>query len=250
MASNPSQKCCFEAITHEGEAKGKYIDLYGVKTYVTGETSSDDKVLVFFTDYFGNSMINNLLVADHFAKSGYKVYMPDILLGDVVTVESLETLDLKAWLSRHTEELVKPVVDNFMTAFKKEKNPNFLAVVGYCFGAKYAIQQINEKTGDADVAAIAHPSFVTIEEVAAIGRNPLLISAAEVDPVFSSEMRHITEDKLKEMGARYQLDLFSGVTHGFAVRGDLSDPVVKYAKEKVLFDQVYWFDHFANSISK
>lgn len=245
MASNPSQKCCFEGIYHEGASKGKYIDLFGVDTYIIGEQLSNDKVIVLFTDYFGNHFNNSLLIADQLSAKGYKVYIPDILFDDAVGVNDAATLDIMKWLSNHTEARTKPLIDKYMASVKKEFNPGFLGVIGYCFGAKYAIQQINETTGTANAAAIAHPSFVTIDEVAAIGRNPLLISAAENDRVFPQDLRKLTEDKLKENGATYQMDLFSGTSHGFAVRGDLTDPQVKYAKEKVFYDQVYWFDHFS-----
>ncbi|SMN20708.1 similar to Saccharomyces cerevisiae YAL049C AIM2 Cytoplasmic protein involved in mitochondrial function or organization [Maudiozyma saulgeensis] len=246
MASNPSQKCCFEGVYHEGIAKGRYIDLFGIETYVIGEQYSNDKVLVIFTDYFGIHFNNSLLIADQLSAKGYKVYIPDILFGDAVDPDNTENLDREKWLAAHNETRTKPMVDKFMASFREEINPGYLGVLGYCFGAKYAIQQINENTGIADAAAIAHPSFVTIEEVAAIGQNPLLISAAETDPVFPQDMRKLTEDKLKEIGARYQLDLFSGTYHGFAVRGDLSNPQVLYAKEKVFYDQIYWFDHLSS----
>lgn len=118
----------------------------------------------------------------------------------------------------------------------------FLGVIGYCYGAKYAIQQI-ASDGYATAAAVAHPSFVTIEEVEAI-KKPLLISAAETDPIFPVELRHQTEEALAKIKARYQLDLFSGVVHGYAVRGDIKDPVVKYAMTKTISDQVQWFAQF------
>ncbi|CAB4254832.1 similar to Saccharomyces cerevisiae YAL049C AIM2 Cytoplasmic protein involved in mitochondrial function or organization [Maudiozyma barnettii] len=245
MASNPSQKCCFEGFYHEGTAKGRYTDVFGIETYVIGEQYSNDKVLILFTDYFGIHFNNSLLIADQLSAKGYKVYIPDILFGDAVDPNNVENLDLQKWLSAHNEIRTKPMVDKFMASFKKEINPGFLGVLGYCFGAKYAIQQIHENTGTANAAAIAHPSFVTIEEVAAIGKRPLLISAAETDPVFAPELRKLTEEKLKEIGSRYQIDLFSGTSHGFAVRGDLSDPQVLYAKEKAFYDQVYWFDHLS-----
>ena len=39
--------------------------------------------------------------------------------------------------------------------------------------------------------------------------------------MFAPELRHQTEDELAKLeGVRYQVDLFSGVTHGFAV-GDI-----------------------------
>ena len=118
--------------------------------------------------------------------------------------------------------------------------PTFLGGIGYCFGAKFAVQNLSTN-GYLDAAAVAHPSFVSMEEVKAIKR-PIIISAAETDQVFTPELRHQTEDELAKLeGVRYQVDLFSGVTHGFAVRGDIKNPIVRYAKEKVLADQLAFF---------
>lgn len=118
--------------------------------------------------------------------------------------------------------------------------PTFLGGIGYCFGAKFAVQNLSIN-GYLDAAAVAHPSFVSMEEVKAIKR-PIIISAAETDQVFAPELRHQTEDELAKLeGVRYQVDLFSGVTHGFAVRGDIKNPIVRYAKEKVLADQLAFF---------
>lgn len=154
-----------------------------------------------------------------------------------------EKTDLSKWLPNHGPEVTSPIVEDFLAALKADIDYKFLGVVGYCYGAKYAIHQIAEGKY-ASAAAAAHPSFVTIEEVAAV-KKPLLISAAETDSIFTTELRHQTEAKLQEIGARYQVDLFSGVTHGFAARGDISDPVVKYAKEKAFSDMVYWFNQFS-----
>lgn len=236
MASNPPGKCCTLSSFHEGTSKGKHVPFCGLETYVTGEDS--DRTVVILTDIYGSKYNNVLLVADEIAKCGYKVYIPDILKGDPVD----GSVSLDKWLPNHTNEITKPIVDDFLAAFRKEVNPKFLGVIGYCFGAKYAIQQISA-SGHADAAAVAHPSFVSIEEVAEI-KKPIIISAAEEDSIFPPELRHQTEAKLAEIGARYQIDLFSGVSHGFAVRGDILNPVVKYAKEKALADQLQFFALF------
>lgn len=44
------------------------------------------------------------------------------------------------------------------------------------------------------------------------------------------------------MKATYQINLFSGVEHGFAVRGDISKKHIKFAKEQAFFQAVAWFD--------
>lgn len=247
MASNPPGPCCFKGFYHTGEPKGHHKDMYGMETYVSGNGKTD-KVLVIITDAFGNKLNNTLLVADQLADAGYQVYIPDILFGDCL--EKLDnTVNFQEWMTKHNKVATKSVVDKFMENLRKEFSPKFVGVIGYCFGAKYAVQQVHKTDGHADVCAIAHPSFVELEEVEAIGKSKsILISAAESDVTFSAELRHLTEASLSKLGMRYQIDLFSGVEHGFAVRGDTSNPVVKYAKEKVLSDQVYWFNTFSRDI--
>lgn len=217
---------------------GKYETVHGLDTYVTGTNSS--RLIVILTDIFGHKLNNTLLLADQFARNDYKVLIPDILKNDPFdpSVHKLES-----WFPGHSAEVTKPIVDEFLTSLRKEVGADaFIGVVGYCFGAKYAVQNI-AADATADAAAIAHPSLVTIEEIAAI-KKPVIISAAQTDLIFPPELRHQTEATLVEIGARFQIDLFSGVSHGFAVRGDILDPVVKYAKEKVHADQVLFFSLF------
>lgn len=244
MASNPPGSCCFKGFYHEGEPKGTYKNLFGIDTYVIGENNKE-KVLVILTDVFGNKLNNTMLIADQFADAGYQVHVPDILFGDCI--EKLDgSVNFEEWKARHNKVATKAVADQFMKGLKEVYSPKFLGVIGYCFGAKYAVQQVNGMDGFADVCAIAHPSYVDTQELESIGKNkPILISAAEEDNIFSAELRHSTEATLSKLNLRYQLDLFSGVKHGFAVRGDISDPVVKYAKEKTLSDQIYWFNTFS-----
>jgi dienelactone hydrolase len=40
----------------------------------------------------------------------------------------------------------------------------------------------------------------------------------------------------------WQINLFSGVEHGFAVRGDINVKQQKFAKEQAFLQAVAWFD--------
>lgn len=73
-------------------------------------------------------------------------------------------------------------------------------------------------------------------------RIPLALTAAETDDIFPVSKRHEFEAKLRELGHPYQINLYSGVNHGFAVRCDLSQRVQKYAKESAFFQAVQWFE--------
>ncbi len=58
---------------------------------------------------------------------------------------------------------------------------------------------------------------------------------SEIDTLFSAQQRHEAEEILAEVGQPYQINLFGGVEHGFAVRADLSIKQNKFAKEQVSF---------------
>ena len=236
MASNPPGKCCTEANLHEGTPIGSFKQIFDLDTYTVGDESLD-KIIIIITDIYGNHFKNTQLIADAIAKNGYRVLVPDILNGNPLDTSKE---NLQDWLKKHTLEITEPIINGFINKVKTELKPQFLGAIGYCFGAKYTIRNMTE-TGPLDAGAIAHPSFVTIEEVQAI-RKPLIISAAEIDPIFTTELRHQTEVELAKLdGVRYEITVFSGTTHGFAVKGDLSQPLVKYAKEKALNDQLCFF---------
>lgn len=57
-------------------------------------------------------------------------------------------------------------------------------------------------------------------------------------------MRYKSEEILKKTALPYQINLFSGVTHGFAVRCDLTDRVQKFAKEQAYCQAVAWFNQY------
>lgn len=237
MASNPPGKCCAETNFHDGSAQGKLETVYGLDTYVVG--NSDSRFIVIATDIFGHEYNNVRLIADQWAKVGYKVYVPDILKGDAFNPGD----DLGKWIQSHTPEVTTPIYGGFVSKLREEVGKSaFIGSIGYCFGAKYVVQE-SAANGNLDAAAIAHPSFVSIEEVAEI-KKPIIISAAETDSIFTVELRHQTEAKLAEIKARYEITLFGGVEHGYAVRGDVTNPVVKYAAEKTLNDQIGWFSLF------
>lgn len=73
-------------------------------------------------------------------------------------------------------------------------------------------------------------------------KGPLSIAAAETDQIFPNEKRHQTEDILRELKLPYQINLYAGVEHGFAVRGDPNNRTIQYAKEAALLQALQWFD--------
>lgn len=92
-----------------------------------------------------------------------------------------------------------------------------------------------------DVVYTAHPTGVEVDELKAV-TGPLAISAAEVDNYFPTEKRRETEEILVHNSAPHQINIYSGVPHGFATRCDLKDPVQRHAKESAFLQAVIWFE--------
>lgn len=67
---------------------------------------------------------------------------------------------------------------------------------------------------------------------------------AETDSIFTTQLRHESEETLIKAGQPWQINLFSGVSHGFAVRADLSDKTQKWAKEQAFCQAVVWFNQY------
>ncbi|EGV63676.1 hypothetical protein PSN45_004279 [Yamadazyma tenuis] len=228
--------CCTEKILHEGTPAGSYSTVHGLDTYVTGDVTNK-KILVIITDIFGYKLNNVLLLADQLAKlGGYKVLIPDIFDGDIFVAGN----DVQAWFPKHSESIVAPIINDFLKKLKEDEKPTFLGGIGYCFGGKYVMQHLS-KDGYFDAGATPHPSLVVTADVEAIER-PLLISTPYADQMFGNDLRRETEDILsKKEGLKWEITLFSGVTHGYSVRGDISQPQIKYAKEKTVMDQLAFF---------
>ncbi|KAH0196599.1 hypothetical protein KCU99_g9266, partial [Aureobasidium melanogenum] len=217
MASNLPDRCCIVGVRHDGSSKGEMRNIRSISTYFSyPEDRQTKNAILILTDFFGHEFINVQLIADQFAANGYFVVMPDLYEGDAVSLDRPEDFDIMAWGQKGGPESK-----------------------GYCFGAKYVARFLAKGKG-VDVGAMAHPSFVDADEIRAIER-PLTIAAAEIDHVFSEDMRHETERILKEGKKIYQITLYSGVEHGFAVRSEMSKKEVKYAKEATFLLQVQWF---------
>jgi dienelactone hydrolase len=168
--------------------------------------------------------------------------MPDVFNKDPVPLNPPEGFDfMNGWFPKHGPETVKPVVEDSLKQMREKYGCKNIGGVGYCFGAKYVIQYL--KKGQIDAGYVAHPSFVTEDELSAI-ENPLSIAAAETDEIYPAEKRHASEAILAKKDVPYQQNLFSDVVHGFAVRADISKKQARFAKEQAFLQAVHWFDEY------
>lgn len=249
MASNPPAQCCTIGVKHEGEPTGKSLKVEGIDAYEAvpiGKTVHKEVALLYIPDVIGIWQ-NSQLMADQFAANGYYTFMPDPFNGDPISLNRPENFDFMSWLTKgstgdnpHTVKEVDPIIQKSIE-YLKSKGYKKIGALGYCFGAKYVCRFMAGK--GIDVGYVAHPSFVEEDELRAI-KGPLSIAAAETDQIFPAEKRHKSEEILVETKQPYQINLYSGVEHGFSVRCDISVKHEKFAKEKAFLQGVQWFDEY------
>lgn len=71
----------------------------------------------------------------------------------------------------------------------------------------------------------------------------LIHSSIEFDDLFPTTLRHESEEILIKTGNQWQINLYGGVKHGFAVRADLSDKHQKWTKEQAFNQALTWFNY-------
>ncbi|KZT09837.1 alpha/beta-hydrolase [Laetiporus sulphureus 93-53] len=230
---------CVSGVRHEGTPEGKFEEIAGVSCYVATPSGdyAKEKVILYLTDIFGVELPNHQFLADDYARNGLKVVIPDILNKDPAPADALDpgsTWDFMPWLGRHGMETVHPVLDKVIPALKVT-GVQKIAVLGYCYGARPAFDLAFKNT--VSVVAVSHPSLLQVpadlEKYSAESKAPLLINSCEVDQMFPKESQAKADEILGggKFAPGYVRTYWEGCTHGFSVRGDMSDPKVKAGKE-------------------
>jgi dienelactone hydrolase len=70
--------------------------------------------------------------------------------------------------------------------------------------------------------------------------DPLFLSCAEIDQTFPTESRNNAVNIMNAEKKKHQVQLFHGVAHGFALRGNMDDPYERYTKEQSLKGIADW----------
>ena len=76
-----------------------------------------------------------------------------------------------------------------------------------------------------------------------------LMTSIETDQSFNSTQRFKAEEIFMKQNATYQINVYSGTQHGFAIRVDLSNKRQLFGKESAFYQAVRWFDEWLKGIS-
>ncbi|PPJ51011.1 hypothetical protein CBER1_07813 [Cercospora berteroae] len=250
VIAHPSAACCISGKIHTGDPKGRTEQILDVETYIASPSpsKSNGNIILYFPDVFA-LFTNSKLMMDGMAEAGYLVLAPDYFRGDAIYKHKKTladpndnpTFDFPAWLAKH-QEFSHPFVPKWVEEVKRKfgKEGTKYVCTGYCYGAPYVCDQLSEK-GICEAGAFAHPAFLQESHFENV-KKPIFLSCSEIDQTFPKEFRRRAVDILDEKKARYQVQVFQGVSHGFALRGDMDDKWQRYAKEASFQGILDWFD--------
>ncbi|KAJ7580258.1 Alpha/Beta hydrolase protein [Mycena floridula] len=249
VLAGPPGDCCFTGFKHTGTASGTKVSIANIPTYLSKPPSSKVKtsvkppVILFCSDVYGPFHLNNQLVQDYFASHGFIVLGIDYFLGDsYLHAVARPEFDRDTWVigsRKQALEIFPKWLEGVRAEYGEETK---YASVGYCFGGTFVLELA--ATDKIVAAAVAHPAFL-LEEHFAQAKKPLLLSCAEDDFTFSLDSRRQAEDILKGNSSQYCFQVFSGVSHGFAVRGDPKEGDTRWAKEESARGIINWFMRFS-----
>ncbi|TEB21715.1 alpha/beta-hydrolase [Coprinellus micaceus] len=252
VLAGPIGPDCITGVTYEGREVGTNVTIAGVPTYLSipspePEEGTPKKVILFFSDVYSAFHVNNMLLQDWFASQGFYVAGLDYFFGDPIQAHDGEPgFNQAAWLAksqRQAEEALPKWLEAVRETYGRDAK---YGAVGYCFGGPYALRIA--ATEDVVASAFAHPAFLTESDFAKITK-PLLLSCAETDSTFPRTSLYRATDILAQNKKQYHVQVFSGVSHGFATRADPNDPNAVWAKEQSARGVVEWFNRFGNSTS-
>jgi dienelactone hydrolase len=162
----------------------------------------------------------------------------------------LKAIFLLAGTAFHTRRSKsRAIIFNFMRALRADPATADakIGVVGFCWGGQYSILLGQNDSGPGstaskplvDAAFTAHPAqFKTPEDIEKV-KIPLSMALAENDLWVPPKETQILKNLEKE--EPYEVVIFEGTKHGFALRCDEKDEVQMAAAEKAEEQALSWF---------
>ncbi|CAO3642742.1 unnamed protein product [Mucor hiemalis] len=176
-----SKACCtLPPVASDYTPIGSIENLGDLSVYTVGPKDATKAVFVFY-DIFGFH-VNTKQFCDILAKNcGWKVVMPDFFRGKPLVESDLGDIPkLLAWVDKNgTAEVVTPDVIRVQEHLKQQ-GVTAATFVGFCWGAKIAVQLTSTLPFFVGAACI-HPSFVDVKDAETAGA-PILNVPSEDEP--------------------------------------------------------------------
>ncbi|KAI3814825.1 hypothetical protein L1987_14470 [Smallanthus sonchifolius] len=216
-----------------GDESGEIKQIASLNSYVSGNPDSKIAVLLI-SDVYGYGAPKLRQIADKVASAGYYAVVPDFFFGDPFIPKT----QLQDWLKNHP---AMPAVDfaKHVIHALKEKGITKIGAAGFCWGAKVVVELA--KDADIQVAALLHPTFVTLDDIKGV-KVPVAILGAEFDKISPPEVVKEFEAALQ---AKPEVDhfvkIYPGVSHGWTVRYRDEDITSGKRAQEAHQDLLDWF---------
>ncbi|KAK4223991.1 protein AIM2 [Podospora fimiseda] len=281
----PFCKDCFTGTRPEDvEIHGTEEKIHGFKTYVarpsnssTSNPASPKNVIVYIPDAFGWATKHARILADSYAtRVNCLVYLPDFMAGTPLSESFLETKDtslsffskilkflrlgpaLLFFFLRNNRGASHPRILAFLRAIRPEFDK--VGVAGFCWGGMHSIlvtHDVDQNKLDGkflvDCAFSAHPGMLSFPKDIEAVKQPLSVANGDDDEYMGREnmgtLIRILEAKGAEVGqeGNYEVIVYPGAKHGFAVRGDYSDPKQRQQRDASEDQAGVWFQKWFGS---
>jgi dienelactone hydrolase len=155
--------------------------------------------------------------------------------------EAWKDLDIPAFVSRNTKDKRRDEI--FACARVLRSQYKKVGAIGFCFGG-WAVFELGAEGNDLmDCISTGHPSWLTKEDIEKVA-VPVQILAPEHDPVYTQELKDLSNAVIPTRGVPYQYQFFPGVSHAFCTRGSPEDAAERKAMKIAKDAVVYWFRQF------
>ncbi|KAJ8127004.1 hypothetical protein O1611_g6633 [Lasiodiplodia mahajangana] len=235
--SNHSEACCkIPPVVSEGyEPKGRYIDVDGLKTYVTGPPDAEKAILAVY-DIFGffPQIIQGAdILATGDTEQSYQIFMPDFFNGNPASMEWYPPVNdeqvalVTKWFENAEWSIHKPKLPGILQAAEKV-NPNIKAwgIMGYCWGGKMASIAAGDEPGLFKAAVQTSPARIDAKDGALV-KIPTMMLASQ------GESAESVEEYEKSLSVPHHVERFEDQTHGWmSARAGLKDDRVKAEYER------------------
>ncbi|KAI1128547.1 Alpha/Beta hydrolase protein [Nemania abortiva] len=235
--SKHSEACCrIPPVVSEGyEPKGQYIDVDGLKTYVTGPPDADKAILAAYDifGFFPQILQGADILATGDAEQSYQVFMPDFFNGNPASIDWYPPTNdeqialVTEWFKDAQWSIHKPKLPGILQAAQKI-NPNIKAwgIMGYCWGGKMASIVAGDDPGLFKAAVQTSPARIDAEDGARV-KVPTMMLASQGESVES------VEEYEKSLTVPHHVERFEDQVHGFmSARANLKDGRVKAEYER------------------
>jgi dienelactone hydrolase len=249
-----------------GSYLGREVDLgNGLLAYVVqppaatldkASSTTRKKGLISFQDIYRYDTARCKGVADQFALAGYVVVHVDF----VGTDEYSNDQNLLEWVKeRSFADFIKPkLLSTVIPYLKNTHGVETIVATGFCWGSYLALQAAADSDVRDDITATAHfhpalklnTAFDANDpeclEIAPLVSSPTLLVPAGNDPDFLGPNGSIMA-LLQKKNPDSRSVVMKDMKHGFVIRGDISDPLVKRDVQGALQLAIEFFDkHTSN----